>query len=104
MQLFLRQSPDELAYLRDALKLTDAEVAQIAHLKTDKRRAAQAFLVNGTRGRGTVSVRLGPRAYWICTSDPIADVPEREGALRTSSEDPWAALDRLAVGAEQLPA
>jgi hypothetical protein len=102
MQLFLRQSPDELAYLRDALKLTDAEVAQIAHLQTDKRRAAQAFLVNGTRGRGTVSVRLGPRAYWICTSDPIVDVPEREAALPASSEDPWAVLDRLAVGAEHV--
>jgi hypothetical protein len=59
MQLLLRQSPDELAYLRDALKLTDAEVAQIAHPKTDKRRAAQAYFINGTRGRGTVSVRLG---------------------------------------------
>ena len=28
MQLFLRQAPDELAYLREALKLTDAEVAR----------------------------------------------------------------------------
>jgi hypothetical protein len=95
MQLFLRQSPDELGYLREALKLTDAEVAQIAHLKTDKRRAAQAYLINGTRGRGTASVRPGPRAYWICTSDPIADVPEREAALRRAGGDAWAALDRL---------
>jgi hypothetical protein len=94
VQLFLRQSP-ELAYLRDALKLTDAEVAQIAQLKTDKRRAAQAYFINGTRGRGTVSVRLGPRAYRVCTSDPIADVPEREGALRAVAEDPWAALTGL---------
>ena len=96
LQLFLRQSPDELAYLRDALKLTDAEIAQIAHLKTDKRRAAQAYLINGTPGRGTVSVRLGPRAYCICTSDSIADVPEREAALRATGEDPWAALTELA--------
>jgi hypothetical protein len=95
MQLFLRQSPNEFAYLREALKLTDAEVAQIAHLKTDKRRAAQAYLINGTRGRGTVSVRLGTRAYWICTSDPVADVPEREAAMRTAAEDPWAALKVL---------
>jgi hypothetical protein len=96
MQVFLRQSPDELAYLREALKLTDAEVAQIAHLKTDKRRAAQAYLINGTRGRGTVSVRLGPKAYWICTSDPISDVPERQAALDDASRDPWRALDLLA--------
>jgi hypothetical protein len=36
-----------------------------------------------------------PRAYWICTSDPIADVPEREAALRQAGGDAWAALDRL---------
>jgi hypothetical protein len=95
VRLSLRQSPDELACLRDALKLTDAEVAQIAHLKTDKRRAAQAYLINGTRGRGTVSVRLGPRAYWICTSDPIADVPDREAALRDEEGDAWAGLGIL---------
>jgi hypothetical protein len=70
-------------------------VAQIAHLKTDKRRAAQAYLINGTRGRGTVSVRLGPRAYWTCTSDPIGDVPEREAALRQAGENPWTALEML---------
>jgi hypothetical protein len=95
MQLFLRRSPDELGHLREALKLTDAEVAQIAHLKTDKWRAAQAYLINGTRGRRTVSVRLGPREYWICTSDPISDVPEREAALRQTDEDAWAALEFL---------
>ena len=69
MQLFLRQSPEELAYLRDALKLTDAEVAQIVHLKTDKRRAAQAYLINGTRERhgvgaawpaGVLDLHVGP--------------------------------------------
>jgi hypothetical protein len=42
-------------------------------------------------------VRLGPRAYWICTSDPIADVPQREAALRDAREDPWRALDVLAT-------
>jgi hypothetical protein len=53
-------------------------------------------VINGTRGRGLVSVRLGPRAYWICSSDPIADVPEREAALGAAGGDPWAALDLLA--------
>ena len=79
MQLLLRQSPDELAYLRDALKLADAEVEIVAHLRTDKRRAAQAYFINGTRGRGVVSVRLGPRAYWIATSEPIEDAPRASG-------------------------
>jgi hypothetical protein len=45
-----------------------------------------------------VSVRLGPRAYWICTSDPIVDVPEREAALNEARQDPWRALDVLPTG------
>ncbi|MEA2296052.1 MAG: hypothetical protein QOE86_3691 [Solirubrobacteraceae bacterium] len=40
-----------------------AEIAQIVHLETGKRRVAQAYFINGTRGRGTVSVRLGTGAY-----------------------------------------
>jgi len=95
MQLFLRQSPDELAYLRDALKLIDAEVAQIAHLKRDKRRAAQGYLINGTRGRGAVSARLGPRAYWTYTSDLIGDVPDGRRALRRGGRNPSTALEML---------
>jgi hypothetical protein len=67
---------------------------QIAHLKTDKRRAAQAYLINGTRGRGTVSVRLGPRAYWTCTSGPIGDVPGRHAAVRAGARIRGAALER----------
>ena len=40
-------------------------------------------------------MRLGPREYWICTSDPISEVPEREAALRQTDEDAWAALEFL---------
>src|SRR5207247_8814183 len=52
-QLFLRQSPDELAYIKEAVRLSDAEVAAIARLKTVKRSYSQAYWINGTRGRGT---------------------------------------------------
>ena len=83
MQLLLRQSPDELAYLRDALKLADAEVEIVAHLRTDKRRAAQAYFMHARARRGLV--RLGPRAYWIATSEPIEDAPARERALRDAA-------------------
>jgi hypothetical protein len=83
--------------MRDALKLTDAKVAQIAHLKTDKRRAAQAYLINGTRGRGTVSVRLGPRGYWICTSDPMETCPsarQRCGRPMRIAGLPWRSCEQ----------
>src|SRR5205823_6379349 len=56
-QLFLRQSPDELAYIKEAVRLSDAEVAAIARLKTVKRSYSQAYWINGTRGRRTFAPR-----------------------------------------------
>src|SRR5439155_1410490 len=75
MQLFVRQSPDELRHVQDALRLTDAEIALISRLKTAKRHYSQAYWINGTRGRGSVTLRVGPALYWAATSDPVRDVP-----------------------------
>jgi hypothetical protein len=97
MQLFLRQSPDELAYVHDALRLSDAEVAAIARLKTVKRSYSQAFWINGTRGRGTIALRVGPAEYWLATSDPVGDAPLRAQALEDAAGNAWRALDRLAA-------
>ena len=96
MQLFLRQSPEELAYVQDALRLSDEEICAIARLKTVKRSYSQAYWINGTRGRGTIALRVGPREYWLATSDPINDAPLRAQALRQTGGDPWAALELLA--------
>jgi hypothetical protein len=96
MQLFLRQPADELAHIADALGLSDEELEQIAHLKTEKRRFAQAYFLNGTRGRGTLSIRVGPRVYWLATSEPHRDVPARQLALEQADGDLWGALDLLA--------
>ena len=95
-QLFLRQSPDELGYVGDALRLTDAEIDAIARLKTVKRAYSQAYWINGTRGRGTIALRVGPTEYWLATSDPIQDTPARTQALEAAGGDPWKALDALA--------
>ena len=97
MLLVFRQLPEELAYVRDALRLSDEEVQAIAALATAKRQYANAFLINGTRGRGTVSLRVGPREYWMATNDPNRDEPLRRAALRTAGGDPWAALELLAT-------
>jgi TraG P-loop domain len=95
-QLFLRQSPEELAYIKEAVRLTDAEVAAIARLKTVKRAYSQAYWINGTRGRGTIALRVGPTEYGLATSDPVDDLPRRTQALQAEDGDAWRALERLA--------
>jgi len=97
MQLFLRQSPDELGYVHDALRLSDAEVRAIARLKTVKRGFSQAYWINGTRGRGTIALRVAPTEYWLATSDPVGDAPLRAQSLQDAHGDPWLALERLAA-------
>jgi hypothetical protein len=57
MQLLLRLGADELALVADALELSMAERAQVRQVTTEKHAYAQAHLINGERGRGTV----GPR-------------------------------------------
>jgi len=95
-QLFLRQSPDELAYIKEAARLSDAEVAAIARLKTVKRAYSQAYWINGTRGRGTIALRVGPTEYGLATSDPVADLPRRTQLLDAEGGDAWRTLERLA--------
>lgn len=96
MQLFLRQSPEELAYVKDALSLADEEIHAIGSLTTAKRKYSTAFLCNGTRGRGTISIQVSDLEYWIATSDPDRDEPIRRAALRDAGGDPWCALALLA--------
>jgi hypothetical protein len=97
MQLFLRQAPEELAYVQDALQLTEQELRAIARLKTVKRSFSQAYWINGTRGRGTIALRVGPSEYWLATSDPVGDVPLRAQALEDTDGDAWQAIGRLAA-------
>jgi hypothetical protein len=97
MQLFLRQAPEELAYVQDALQLSEQEIRAIARLKTVKRSFSQAYWINGTRGRGTIALRVGPVEYWLATSDPLGDTPLRAQALDDADGDAWRALERLAA-------
>ena len=98
MQLLLRQKADDLQAVRGALGLSDEEVRAVSKLKTVKGAYSQAFFINGTRGRGSLSLRVAEHEYWLATSDPIEDVPRREAALAACGGDAWAALDLLAAG------
>lgn len=98
MLLFLRQLPEELDYVRDSLRLSDEEIHAIASLTTAKRQFSTAFLINGSRGRGVISLRVGPTEYWIATNEPTLDEPLRRAALRQAGGDGWEALRLLTEG------
>jgi hypothetical protein len=105
MQLLLNQHPDEIPFVRDALSLSEEEAAMIGRLQTVKGSHAQMFFVNGTRGRGRVSMRIGPTEYWCFTSDPLRDVPLRDARVRAADGDVWSAIGELArAGAGERPA
>jgi hypothetical protein len=96
MRLFLHQDAAELGYMREALDLTDEQVAAISTLQTSKREAASAFFMNGRRGSATVSIRVSALEYWLATNEPISDEPIRRRALRQAGGDAWRALELLA--------
>ncbi|MDW5598840.1 hypothetical protein VSS74_31065 [Conexibacter stalactiti] len=98
MQLLLNQHPDELAFVQEALGLTDEEAALVGRLKTVKGSHSQMFWVNGTRGKGRVALRLGPTEYWCYTSDPLRDAPLRDAAVQRNGGDVWRAVAELAAG------
>ena len=75
----------------ERMKLTDP----IARLKTVKRAYSQAYWINGTRGRGTIAIRVGPTEYGLATSDPVRDLPRRTQILEAEGGDPWRTLERL---------
>jgi DNA helicase HerA-like ATPase len=95
MRLFLRQEARELTYVKDALKLTDEAIDAISSLRTVRGAYSTAYLMNGTRGQGTIQIGVGPWEYWIASSDPARDEPIRQRALRESGGDSWAALKLL---------
>ncbi len=75
--------------------LSEEELAAVGALRTLKREYATAFLHNGSRGSGTVSIRVSEAEYWIATSDPVRDEPLRRRALTEAGGDAWGALRLL---------
>ncbi len=103
MRLFLRQEARELAYAREALALSDGAIEAISTLQTVRGSHSSAYLMNGSRGQGTLQIAVGAREYWIASSDPARDEPRRRAALRRSGGDPWGALSLLAGERAEAP-
>ena len=78
MKIILRQDPSDLKLLKETLRLSDAEVVAIENFSRDeeKRRDSQCLLIVGAI-HGTIRLVPSPMDYWICTSEPIKDIPKR---------------------------
>jgi type IV secretory pathway VirB4 component len=79
MKILLRQDPSDLKLLKETLRLTDAEVLAVENFTKDeeKRRDSQCLLIVGGV-HGTIRLVPSPMDYWICTSEPIKDIPARK--------------------------
>jgi len=89
LRLILRQNPDRLPFLAEQLGLSQAAIEQIRELQTVKREYSQAYLINGGRGEGAITIAVSDIEYWRCTSDPVADEPLRRLAQRHAHDTSW---------------
>ena len=82
MKILLRQDPSDLKVLKETLRLTDAETQAIENFGHDqeKRKDSQCLLIVGGI-HGTIRLVPSPMDYWICTSEPINDIPKRRGMI-----------------------
>lgn len=87
MKLILRQDPSDLKLLKETLRLTDAEVGAIEGFSRDeeKRRDSQSLLIVGAV-HGTIRLVPSQMDYWICTSEPIHDIPKRQQMIKDVKE------------------
>lgn len=96
LQFLLSQKQSEVPFIQSALQLTDQEAELLKQLRTKKGEYSEMFWVNGVRGRGRLSVAVGPREYWAFTSEPTRDVPRRNKAIAEAGGDTWKAIHNLA--------
>jgi type IV secretory pathway VirB4 component len=78
MKIILRQDPSDLKLLQETLRLKEAEVKAIEEFSKDeeKRKESQCLLIVGAV-HGAIRLVPSPMDYWICTSEPIKDIPKR---------------------------
>jgi hypothetical protein len=83
MKLILRQDPSDLKVLKETLRLSDAEVTAIEGFSRDeeKRKDSQMLLIVGAV-HGTIRLVPSPMDYWVCTSEPIHDIPRRTEMMK----------------------
>jgi adenylylsulfate kinase-like enzyme len=94
-QLLLAQNPQEIPFIAETVELSEREASELGRLKTVKGRHAQMLWLNGARGHGKVTLRVGPTEYWAFTSDPT-EVAMRDEQIARHQGNVWAAIAALA--------
>jgi type IV secretory pathway VirB4 component len=94
-QLLLAQNPQEIPFIAETVELSEREAQELGRLKTIKGRHAQMLWLNGARGHGKVTLRVGPTEYWAFTSDPT-EVAIRDEQIARHERNVWAAINALA--------
>lgn len=94
-QLLLAQNPQEIPFIAETVELSEREASELGRLKTVKGRHAQMLWLNGARGHGKVTLRVGPTEYWAFTSDPT-EVAIRDETIARRDGNVWTALHELA--------
>ena len=94
-QLLLAQNPQEIPFIAETVELSEREANELGRLKTVKGRHAQMLWLNGARGHGKVTLRVGPSEYWAFTSDPT-EVAIRDETIAQHDGNVWAAINALA--------
>jgi adenylylsulfate kinase-like enzyme len=94
-QLLLTQNPQEIPFIAETVELSEREAAELGRLKTVKGRQAEMLWLNGSRGHGKVTLRVGPTEYWAFTSDPT-EVAIRDTMIAEHGGNVWAAISALA--------
>jgi hypothetical protein len=94
-QLLLAQNPQEIPFISETVELSEREANELGRLKTVKGRHAQMLWLNGVRGHGKVTLRVGPSEYWAFTSDPT-EVAIRDETITEHDGNVWAAINVLA--------
>jgi hypothetical protein len=94
-QLLLAQNPQEIPFIAETVELSEREANELGRLKTVKGRHAQMLWLNGARGHGKVTLRVGPSEYWAFTSDPT-EVAIRDEMIAKYDGNVWAAINDLA--------
>jgi hypothetical protein len=102
--LILKLAVPELSFAERELEFPSERAAIIRRLRTVKGAYSEIFWINGTRGQGKVTLRLGPTEYWCFTSEPLRDVPARDAAIAAHDGEVWPAIRELAASSGSRPA
>lgn len=97
IRILLRQDEAMLEYLSASLRLSPEQVSKLGDLRSLKGQFSEALVMNGYRGAGRVTMRMGPAEYWAYSSDPNHDVPLRNRALEEADGNIWKALASLSM-------